>query len=253
MATSKNKLTAKEVAAAKPVEGKNSYRLFDGAGLYLHVRKSGRKNWEFRYKRPNTRSYTFVGLGAYPDLSLAQARAKANSYHDSLFEKVDPLIAAEQERVAQEINNITFLEVARQWRHSKLNHLKAKTIHDNWRKLELHAFPQLKYIPIEQLTAPIAIKALRKLERRGKLETVKRTAQLMNEVMNFAVNSGYVNANPLSGIKDVFQKPQVIHMKALEPDEIYELIKTVATANIQLTTRCLIEWQLHTMCRPNEA
>lgn len=42
-------------------------------------------------------------------------------------------------------------------------------------------------------------------------------------------------------------------MAALKPHEITELLQTVATANMQLAKKCLMEWQLHTMTRPSEA
>ncbi|MCV5335310.1 tyrosine-type recombinase/integrase, partial [Escherichia coli] len=66
-------------------------------------------------------------------------------------------------------------------------------------------------------------------------------------------NSGYIEHNPLSGIRDVFKKPIVEHMKALSPDEISDLMRALGHANLYITTRCLIEWQLHTMTRPSEA
>ncbi len=42
-------------------------------------------------------------------------------------------------------------------------------------------------------------------------------------------------------------------MAALTPDELPELMQKLAYANIKRVTRCLIEWQLHTMTRPAEA
>lgn len=42
-------------------------------------------------------------------------------------------------------------------------------------------------------------------------------------------------------------------MAALKPAELPELMGAVANASIKRTTRCLIEWQLHTMTRPSEA
>ena len=42
-------------------------------------------------------------------------------------------------------------------------------------------------------------------------------------------------------------------MAALTPAELPELMQAIATASIKRTTRCLIEWQLHTMTRPSEA
>uniref|UniRef100_UPI000AB80159 phage integrase central domain-containing protein n=1 Tax=Vibrio cholerae TaxID=666 RepID=UPI000AB80159 len=76
-------------------------------------------------------------------------------------------------------------------------------------------------IPVSKLTAPMAIAALRPIESQGLLETVKHTAQLMNEIINYVVNSGVIHANPLAGIRDVFKKHKVVHMKALQPHEMH--------------------------------
>jgi integrase len=88
---------------------------------------------------------------------------------------------------------------------------------------------------------------------KGSLETVKRLSQRLNEVMNYAVNTGLIQANPLTGIKAAFKKPVKQHMPTLAPEQLPELMKTISYASIKLVTRCLIEWQLHTMVRPNEA
>lgn len=246
------KLTARQVQTAKPKD--KLYRMSDGGNLYFCIRTNNSRSWQFRYKRPGQDKITYLSFGTYPDTTLAEAREKALEARKVLSEGIDPQLV-KKEKKAQMIveQNATFQHVAEQWKATKEGHIKEKTLHGNWRKLELYAFPKLALIPVSKITAPIAIAALRPLEEQGLLETVKRTAQLMNEIMNYAVNSGAIHANPLSGIRDVFKKHKVVHMKALQPHEMHELIKTVATANIQLVTRFLIEWQLHTMVRPNEA
>lgn len=35
----------------------------------------------------------------------------------------------------------------------------------------------------------------------------------MNEIINYVVNSGVIHANPLAGIRDVFKKHKVVHIK----------------------------------------
>lgn len=246
------KLTAVQVKTAKPKD--KVYRLSDGGNLYFCVRPNNSRSWQFRYKRPSQDKVTYLSFGTYPDMTLAEARDKALEARRMISEGIDPQLAkAEQKAMAIVEQNATFLFVAEQWKSTKGGRIKEKTLHGNWRKLELYAFPKLGAIPVTKLTAPLAISALRPIEDQGLLETVKRTAQLMNEIMNYAVNSGLILANPLSGIRDVFKRHKVVHMKALQPHEMHELIKTVATANIQKVTRFLIEWQLHTMVRPNEA
>ncbi len=247
-----NNLTAKQVQSAKPKD--KLYRLSDGGNLYFCVRPSNSRSWQFRYTKPGQNKVTYMSFGTYPDITLAEAREKALAARKLISEGIDPQLAREEQKAKVIVEqNATFQVVAEQWKAAKEGRVKEKTLHGNWRKLELYAFPSLGSIPVSKISAPIAIAALRPIEDQGLLETVKRTAQLMNEVMNYAVNSGVIHANPLSGIRDVFKKHKVEHMKALPPHEINELIRTVATANIQLVTRFLIEWQLHTMVRPNEA
>lgn len=252
MARNTNKLTAKAVANAKPQD--KPYRLSDGGGLYLYVRSAAAISWEFRYIRPSTSKPTYFGLGSYPDVSLAEARDRALIARKQVADAIDPqLLKAESKLKAATENAQTLKHIAQMWMDTKQEHIKPKTIEGNWRKLELYAFPKLGGIAVSKLTAPMAIAALKPVEQQGRLETVKRTAQLLNEIMNYAVNAGLISSNPLSGIREVFRKSKVEHMTALRPHELPELLQTVATANLQLTTRCLIEWQLHTMTRPNEA
>jgi len=71
--------------------------------------------------------------------------------------------------------------------------------------------------------------------------------------MTSGVNSGLIFANPLNDIRAVFKKPKIQNMSALHPDELPELMLEIANAAIKRTTRCLIEWQLHTMTRPSAA
>lgn len=58
------KLTAKQVSNAKATD--KPYRLGDGGGLYLYVRKSGSKSWECRYIKAPTNKPTYTGIGSYP-------------------------------------------------------------------------------------------------------------------------------------------------------------------------------------------
>ncbi len=66
----KNRLSALKVMAVKK-PGKYA----DGGGLYLHVRSRESRSWAFRYMKDH-RAHE-MGLGSYPDVSLALAREKA--------------------------------------------------------------------------------------------------------------------------------------------------------------------------------
>ncbi|EOM2601870.1 tyrosine-type recombinase/integrase, partial [Escherichia coli] len=69
----------------------------------------------------------------------------------------------------------------------------------------------------------------------------------------FAVNTGLIDANPASGVGMAFEKPKKQNMPTLRPEELPNLMRSLAMSNLSVSTRCLIEWQLLTLVRPSEA
>ncbi|MCQ1059965.1 integrase domain-containing protein [Photobacterium sp. ZSDE20] len=252
MAKVTTRLSDKEIKSAKPKM--KEYILSDGDGLRLRVKPNGSKLWLLNYTHPIKRKRTNLSLGKYPDLSLANARKALQEAKELLAQGIDP--QEHRKRQQQEhkaIHQHTFLNVAKEWFEIKKDDVTPDYAVDIWRSLELHIFPYISDIPVKEITAPQVIELLKPIEAKGSLETVKRLAQRLNEVMNFATNCGLVQANPLTGIKAAFKKPKKENMAALTPAELPELMGAIANASIKRTTRCLIEWQLHTMTRPSEA
>ncbi|HIF9533769.1 TPA: integrase domain-containing protein [Photobacterium damselae] len=252
MAKTTTRLTDKEIKASKPAD--KEYNLFDGEGLRLRIKPNGSKHWILNYYRPTNRKRANLSLGKYPDLSLAMARKLTMEAKELLAQGIDP--QEERKRHQQELKAVhedTFLNVATKWFEIKKDDVTADYAVDIWRSLELHIFPHLYNVPVREINAPQIIELLKPIEAKGSLETVKRLTQRLNEVMNYATNCGLVQANPLTGIKAAFKKPKKENMAALKPAELPELMGAIANASIKRTTRCLIEWQLHTMTRPSEA
>ena len=115
-----------------------------------------------------------------------------------------------------------------------------------------YLLPYLGKFPISEITAPHAIKTLKPVANQGKLETVGRLCRNLNEIMVFAVNTGVIEHNKLAGIGKAFETAKVTNQASLKPEELPELLNALSFASIKLLTRCLIEWQLHTMTRPSE-
>lgn len=72
-------------------------RYSDGGGLYLNVASGGSKSWVFMWK-PKGSGRREMGLGAYPDIPLAKARAKATECRALVADGKDPI--AERDRGA---------------------------------------------------------------------------------------------------------------------------------------------------------
>ncbi|HHP2703502.1 TPA: Arm DNA-binding domain-containing protein, partial [Citrobacter freundii] len=66
------KLNARQVETAKPKE--KPYKMADGGGLYLLVKTNGSRYWRLKYRIDGKEK--LLALGVYPDVSLADARAK---------------------------------------------------------------------------------------------------------------------------------------------------------------------------------
>ena len=189
-----------------------------------------------------------------PEVSLAQARKKTVEARELLAQGIDPKAQRNELQEAKRAETEhTFENVATAWFELKKDSVTPAYAEDIWRSLTLHVFPSMKSTPLSEVNAPMVIKLLRPIEAKGSLETVKRVSQRLNEIMTYGVNSGMIFANPLSGIRAVFKKPQKENMSALPPEELPDLMVAIANASIKRITRCLIEWQLHTMTRPAEA
>lgn len=101
MARTTRSLTNTEVLRAKALE--KDLTLHDGDGLFLIVKTSGKKLWRFRYQRPATKQRTMMGLGAFPALSLTDARGIRADYLALLANGIDPQIQAEVAEEQQQI------------------------------------------------------------------------------------------------------------------------------------------------------
>ncbi|EGB9077280.1 MULTISPECIES: integrase domain-containing protein [Enterobacteriaceae] len=251
MARTTRPLTNTEVLRAKALE--KDLTLHDGDGLFLIVKTSGKKLWRFRYQRPATKQRTMMGLGAFPALSLADARGLRADYLALLANGIDPQVQAEVAEEQQQIAlDSIFSTVAANWFQLKSKSVTPDYAKDIWRSLEKDVFPAIGEIPVQQIKARILVEALEPIKGRGALETVRRLVQRINEIMIYAVNTGLIDANPASGIGMAFEKPKKQNMPTLRPEELPKLMRSFMS-NLSVPTRCLIEWQLLTLVRPSEA
>jgi integrase len=245
-------LNSSQIKNAKPKD--KEYNLSDGHKLSLRIKPSGSKVWIFNYQRPYTKKRTCLGFGSYPEVSLASARKLRTEALILLADNIDPQEHKTEQRQKNELSHLNTLEhVAKQWYKVKKTSVSASYSQKIFRALELHILPKLGKLPIHQIKASQTIETLKPLDEAGKLDMLKRVTQSLNQIMTFAVNTGIINHNPLTKITSAFNAPTKRHHLTLKPEELPELMEALSYAQIQLLTRVMIEWQLHTMTRPSEA
>ena len=69
----------------------------DGKGLYVSISSLGRGKWSYRY-RIDSKSRE-MGLGTFPEVSIVDARQKAEDKRRLVLQKIDPI----DEKKRQEI------------------------------------------------------------------------------------------------------------------------------------------------------
>ncbi|EAP9735550.1 integrase domain-containing protein [Salmonella enterica subsp. enterica serovar Glostrup] len=246
-------LTNTEIRTAKPAD--KEYTLQDGNGLYLLVKPGGSKIWRFSYYRPTDKKRALISFGSLDDVSLLDARKKRDEYRALIASGIDPQIHQQQKQDAENLRrNNTFQKVAADWYEMKKSqNLAANTIKDIWRSLEKYVFPDIGNTPINELTARKFVLLLEPIKARGNLETLKRVLQRINEVMDFAANSGLIEINTAANVRKAFPTPVKKHMPTIRPEQLPDLMQALSVATIERQTRLLIEWQLLTVTRPVEA
>ncbi|MFK5080807.1 tyrosine-type recombinase/integrase [Glaesserella parasuis] len=253
MAVTVKPLSVTECNNAKPKE--KEYSLSDGLGLFLLVRATGVKIWRFQYYKPFTKKRTLISLGAFPSVSLKEAREIRDLYRSLLAKNVDPLdYRLQQEKAALESQVLTLSSMATEWLVLKKNEvdtgrLKVVTYNDIEKRLNRHLLKLLGHYPIADISAPIAIEKLKPLERERKLDTLHRMIGYLNQIMIYAVNRGVIKYNPTADIGKVFLKPVVENNPTIRPELLGKLFEDLQNSTLEIETRCALELLLLTAGR----
>ncbi|WGE65896.1 tyrosine-type recombinase/integrase [Actinobacillus equuli subsp. equuli] len=247
-------LTNTEVERAKPKD--KDYSLMDGQGLFLRVKSNGLKSWLFNYYKPYSTppKRTNLGIGTYPEISLAQARIIRDEWRALLAKNIDPKIYR-QNIVDEEISKRenTLRAVAEKWREKKSLEVQPKTMGKNWARLENHIFSKIGDVPVAEITPKMVIKAVEPLKERGVGDTLHRVIRLLNEVLNFAVNMGLIEFNKCVNVSSNFSTHTAENNPTIRPEELPEFLSDLDNSNSSIQVKILIKWQLLTMVRPKEA
>jgi integrase len=181
------------VRQAKPKD--KDYKLSDSEGLYLYVTKTGKRSWRLKYRfAGKERRLVF---GAYPEISLKEAREKKVEARKLLAEGRDPGIEAKKEAIGRSRAAANTFEVmARSWFSLQEDRWTPVHANDVITSLEKEVFPWVGTLPVAELDEPMVLTVLRKIEKRGAIETAHRVRQRMSAVFVHAIAEGHGTRDP---------------------------------------------------------
>lgn len=225
-------------------------KLSDEKGLFLLITSSG-KYWRLKFRFAGKEKV--LALGVYPEVSLKEARAKREEARRQLADGIDPSLARKQSKVANRLASENNFEViAREWHQSQLARWSPGHAKRVIESLEVDAFPDLGLVPVAELTAPIMLDALRKIEARGATETAGRVLQRISSVMRYAIQTGRVSYNPAQDLKGALRATKQEHRPALPRADLPEFYRRLAAEPLNPATRLAIHLLMLTMTRPGK-
>ncbi|MBI1181853.1 MAG: tyrosine-type recombinase/integrase [Alphaproteobacteria bacterium] len=197
---------------AKPRE--KEYKLSDGGGLYLLIRPNGAKLWRHKYRFAGKEK--LLSYGAYPLITIAEARVQRDEAKKLLAAGKDPSAKRRLDKIAANIAaGNTFSAIVAEYlsQMEADGRAEATLIKTRW-YLEDLASPLAKR-PIAEVTSAEVLDLLRQIERSGRRESAHRMRSAIGRVFRFAIATLRAENDPTIALRGALRPKQVTHRPAI--------------------------------------
>lgn len=236
---------------AKPCD--KPFKLTDGRGLHLVVMPNGTKTWRYKYRHGGKEK--LLTLGAYPDLSLEQARRVHEDQRRKLQAGDDPSELRKADRLARQLAaDNSFQAVARAWWESWRVVRSPRHALQVMNRLEADVFPVIGHRPVSEVQ-PLHLVALMKLiAKRGAVDIAARAVQTCGQVFRYAVAHGLAARNPATDIKpgDVLPSRRTVNFARVDAADLPELLRAIEAYQGTPATRLAMRLMTLTFVRTSE-
>lgn len=243
-------LTHIKIASAKAAA--KQYNLRDSQGLYITVKPNGSKLWRVNYRFLDKQKT--LHLGRWPDIGLADARAKRDEARQKVAAGIDPSIEKKRARIAAKYAaSNTFELVAREWLvKCERDGLAPVTIEKiSW--LLFKAYPIIGSLPIGQITPHEALAVLRKIEATGRYESARRMPSVLSRVFRYGVATVRCDKDVAADLRGAIATPKAKHFAAItNPVEVGKLLAAIEGYSGREVTRMALRLSPHVLLRPGE-
>lgn len=228
------------------------YKVGDFDGLYMTVTPTGSRLWNMKYRIAGREKR--LSFGAYPAISLARARQLRDEARSLLAAGSDPgEIKQERKRADRERRGITFASQAEAFIDKAHREGKAQATMDKTEWLLGMANDAFGARPITDVTPPMILDCLRRVEAKGNYETARRLRSKIGAVFRYAVANGVVETDPTYALRGALIAPTVTPRAAiLDPIELGGLMRAIDAFHGQVTTRIGLHLLALLVQRPGE-
>lgn len=222
----------------------------DKNGLALRVTKTGSKSWIFRYQKDGHRHD--AGLGSFPLVSLADARAACLELRVKINSGIDPL--AEKHQKAKQ--TITFQDEALERIERYKHEWSAKHAAQWFSSLRDHVFPKIGLMPVSDVDTDAVMSVLEPIWRELP-ESARRVRNRIELVLDFAKTRGNRSGdNPArwrGHLQNILSSitPETEHLESMPYSRLPAFMEKLE-GDITRAARCL-QFVILTACRSGEA
>ncbi len=227
-----------------------------GLTLYPSATK-GRGKWVFRYTSPITKKRRNAGIGAYPEISIAEAAKRATTMKEQVTNGIDPLALKQAHAeipappTFEEAGRLLHSELKPSWKNEK--HAK------QWiTTLEQYVFPAFGTVTLDAITPADIANVLRPIWL-NRSETASRVKQRIHAIMQWGWAHGYCTANPVDVVSHLLPQQVSAHIRtehqpAMPWKKLPLYISTHIHSNERYNiTRAILLFIMLTACRSGEA
>lgn len=242
-----DRLTDAKCRSARP--GTGIRKLSDGRGMYLAVMPNGTKLWRLKYRHAGKER--IYSMGAYPDVGLSLARAERERAREWLRQGKDPVVERRVVSAHAGLQQaVTFRVVASEWidrQGFSDRHKKAMQV-----LLDRDLLPHLGGLPVTEITPALVLEALRRVERRGTLETAAKCRRLTSQVFRFAVQTARAQSDPAALLTGALAAPRTKHRATVPTEGMRDLFAAANAVPAEPVTKLALYWLILTAARTVE-
>lgn len=210
-------LTDVKIRQAKP--GASPIKLTDSGGLFLEVRPSGSKLWRYRYRIGKKEN--IYAIGAYPDVSLADARAERDVARGHVKAGRHPSHVRQTEKAKQLAENRnTFKAVAEDWIEKRLAKRTEKYRDQIRRAFESNVYPVIGRLPMREITAAHILEIMRRMDGRGASAYALQVRQWISAVFCYGVVTLRADADPAAAVKGAVERGEINHSQPMSREQL---------------------------------
>lgn len=239
-----------EVRALRPLAA--PFKRADGKGLYIEVSPTGSKLWRLKYRHGGKEKR--LALGAYPEVSLAEARRRRDEARAKLDRGIDPSFERKQKKATAKVSaENTFEALASEYiiKMGKEGRAETTLLKARWFRDLLR--PAIGLMPVSDVDPQMLLAALKKLEAKGNYETAKKARSFASRVFRYAVATGRSAADPAAMLSGALIAPKAKHYAAiLEPKKFGSLLRAIDSFEGSAITALALKMAPHVFVRPGE-